>query len=159
MHAPLVAAEKPAVPKYRTITLTNRAPIRIDEAKWPVIAQGLRGEDHPAGFYEWEMSIRVRQEAFQKHPQLNRTSGGRCIIHAKYHWWEEDEGNAFSHTGSQTVRVGRLLTQHESAADLWKHIAAVGEELRERIDNKHMLKHVTEVVDLCFAALPAHDNW
>ena len=148
------APEKPVVPapKLRTITLTNRAPIQINEDKWPVIAEGKCGEEHPAGFYCWEVSIRVRHELLDGVNTLSGLRvGSRTIIHAKYYFSEEDHDGTY-----QKVRVGRLLSDQETLRDLWKHILEVGEEMRSRIDNEHMRKYVTHAVDQCFASLPAH---
>ncbi len=159
MHATItpINPDKPAEPviKHRTITLTNRAPIRIDEAKWPVIAEGSCGSsyygDAPWG---WEMSIRVRA---QEHDSKYLITGGRYLIHAKYSTYDEQKEQ--DDDLNQTVRVGRLLAGNQAATDLWKHIFEVGEELRSRIGNEHMRRHVTYAVDACFAKLPAHEGW
>lgn len=141
----------PVQPKRRTITLTNRAPIQIVEDDWPIIAHGGAGYEHPGGadLYSWSMTLRVRKEVETPSPYF-QPSGGRVIIHAKYSFWDDNQ-----EAECQTVRVGRLITRNDSHTDLWKHILAVGEELRERIDNEHLKREVTGTVDRCFAALPA----
>jgi hypothetical protein len=134
MHI-LVATEK-----RRTITLTNRAPIRIVEDDWPVIAQGTYDNDVPSGspYVEGSIDIRVRQHR-----------DGRIIIHAKYNYKDQvDEKN------SQMVRVGRYLDDPDDQG-LWDNIIAVGEELHVRILNEHMREFVVRAVDACFAQLPA----
>jgi hypothetical protein len=159
MHGSItpIKPEKPTelVVRTRTITLTNRAPIRIVEDKWPVLAEGNCGSsfygDAPWG---WKISIRVRA---QQHESKYFNTGGRYLIHAKYNSY--DETKECDDDLNQTVRVGRLLTGNQAANDLWKHIFEVGEELRSRIGNEPMRRYVTYAVDACFAKLPAHDNW
>lgn len=46
------------------------------------------------------------------------------------------------------VRVGHLVNADEN---LWEHILAVGQELRERINDQRMHSYVTHAVDSCFA--------
>ncbi len=61
--------------KIRTITLTNRAPVKIQEAEWPVIASAKDDSNATSNFrpdYEIdEYSINVRQHA-----------DGRTIVYA-----------------------------------------------------------------------------
>jgi hypothetical protein len=131
----------PAAPKRRTITLTNRAPISIIEADWPVVAEGGCGYEVDGAPYGWKIEIRVRHE---------RGISQRTIIHAKYVYWD-DEGD-----DDQTVRVGRILSQSEALNHLCQDILMVGEELRSRIAMEPMARHVVYAVDACFAALPPH---
>lgn len=153
MHAPLTAGATPAAsePKRRTITLTNRAPIRIVEDQWPVIAEGLNSsggaDECPWG---WKADVRVRHETKsdkERHPALGR----RYLIHAKYSEWDETEDEYFD------VRVGRIISGDDAARKLWEHILAVGNELRERIDAKYHVR-VTHAVDRCFAKLSPHNE-
>jgi hypothetical protein len=146
-----IKGDPPAVPvvKHRTITLTNRAPIRIIEDQWPVIAEGKCGYDITGAPYGWEISIRVRRE------DKFTTMEPRHIIHAHYTSFDDNERDE----DNQTVRVGHLLDGREALANLWKHILEVGDELRERIANEHMRKHVVHAVDGCFAKLPPHDGY
>jgi hypothetical protein len=138
MHPSVVA--NATANRRRTITLTNRPPIRILEDAWPVIAQGMCGsDDAPGAPYsksKWSIEIRVRKDKV-----------GRTIIHANYNFDDPQHPPE----KSQLVRVGRYLP---IGADLTPNILAVGEELRERIDNQNMRKFVTSAVDACFARLP-----
>jgi hypothetical protein len=125
--------------KRRTITLTNQAPIRIVEDEWPVIAQGVHGADLSSEPFGSEIAIRVRRE--NKPP-------GRFIIHASYRCRDEIDDER-----SQAVRVGRLLDAHDAGVDLEAHILAVGQELRERIDDEDARRNVIHALDGCFADL------
>src|SRR5262245_8360875 len=126
--SPLVAASATAG-KRRTITLTNRPPIRIAEDDWPIIVEDSCSNNVPPGAphlkSKWNIGIRVRKD-----------NTGRTIIYAKYHFDDPQH----SSEKSQRVRVGRYLP---AGADLIPNILAVGEELRERIDNQSMRKFVT----------------
>ena len=129
-----VAVEK----KTRIITLTNRAPIEINEDEWPAIAHGTVSWDHPGSDIDgWSVDFRVRKGPYY-----------RVIIHGNYRYAREDDEDF-----CQTVRVGRVISAQESAHDLWKHIREVGEEMRSRIDNEKMKRHVTHALDACFASL------
>jgi hypothetical protein len=145
MHAPITAA---VAEKHRTITLTNRAPIRIVENDWPVIAQGVCGDEPNEAPWGWEISIRVRRE--------NKKYSPRYIIHAKFS--TRDETRDYDDAVNQLVRVGRVLDWQEGANRLWKHISEVGDELRARIINDHLRKRVVCAVDACFAKLPAQEG-
>lgn len=145
----------PTPPKRRTITLTHRAPISIVEDQWPIIAQGSDGNEHLGAPWSWAMAIRVRREKEKLHPNGRlRYGGGRVIIHAKYSYWDESDEEA-----GQRVRVGRLLTAHEAASDLWKHIQEIGEELRGRIGCAAHQLLVTGMVDRCFETLTPFEDY
>jgi hypothetical protein len=154
-HEP-APASAPAEPKLRIITLTNRAPIQIVEDEWPEIAHGQCGYECPGGadIYNWEISIRIRQQSLNKNPTTRFDMGGRSIIHAKYSFWDESHEE-----DARTVRVGRLVDENVTAEKFWKHILAVGDELRERIGNEKHRQHVIYAVDGCFADLKPHKNY
>ena len=132
----LPTAKEPPEPKTRTITLTGRAPIKIVEDDWPIIAQGVSSYDGEAPWY-WGVEFRVRQN---KH-------GYSLVIHGKYTYYDE------TNEDGQLVRVGRLLSGSDTS-DLWKHMQEVGEEMRSRILIEKHQKHVTFALDQTFANLP-----
>jgi hypothetical protein len=142
-----IKPDKPEpVVKVRTITLTNRAPIKINEDDWPIIAQGQVGEDWVE--YGWNVAIRVRRCELKQHWQ-----SGHYIIHANYVFNSPDEDDG------QRVRVGRVVTTYMiSTESLWKHIAEVGEELKTRIMHPKHCTCATFAIDECFASLPAQGH-
>jgi hypothetical protein len=147
MHG-IIAAEKPPVEVIRrTITLTNRSPISILESEFPLVAEGKCSYDVGAP-WEWEVAFRVRNE----HKPEDRFCLHRAIVYGVYRYYDSDNDE-----NSQLIRVGHLLDEHEHLMHLWKHMIAIGEEMRERVENKFMLKHVINALDKCFAALTADE--
>ncbi len=69
--------------KYRTITLTDRAPVRIREELWPQIAHGNWGDNAAIPQQSNRgCDIRVRQHA-----------NGRAIVYAKsWSQWQGERG-------------------------------------------------------------------
>lgn len=138
--------------KHRTITLTNRAPIRIVEDEWPVIAQGISCYAVDGAPYSWEVAIRVRRK---------KESDISHIVHANYSRQDDDfEPDNGADKYNQTVRVGREFhteLRSSSGVSLSKQIFEVGEELKARILDPAMHVFVMHAVDRCFAALPARD--
>jgi hypothetical protein len=140
-HVISMPASKTPVPvekKTRTITLTNRAPVQINEDDWPVIAQGVESWEHPGCNDGHHIEIRVRKN---KHWQY--------IVHANYRFIIEDNEDLF-----QQVRVGRMQQVIEDHV-LWKMISDVGQEMLDRINNEKMKKYAQHAIDQCFANLPA----
>lgn len=156
MHIVPPPSEPPPAPapiKHRTITLTNRAPIRIVEDDWPVIAEGGCGYEPDGAPFGWSIELRVRQRKLPEGRRFFTDVEDTYIVHAKYSYFDEV---SYEPEG-QRVRVGRMLTAREGAAALWKHILETGEELRTRIaDDKHK-QHVVYAVDQCFANLTPHN--
>jgi hypothetical protein len=153
MHG-TIPPEKPTpepTVKQRTITLTNRAPIKIIEDEWPVIAEGGCGEDWAGPEFGWGIEIRVRRHVDAGDWRKRHESRSGYIIHAHYVY------NTDGDKDDQRVRVGRILTGKEGLLYLYKHILETGNELRERISNERFRKHVIYAVDQCFANLPPQD--
>lgn len=126
--------------KTRTITLTGRPPVRIDEAAWPVIAHGSwsdhDGKVESQANRTWQLDIRVRQHA-----------DGRAIVYGVYQY-----GTHWQHESDESHRVGQLLSQ---GGDRPAAINAVGAQLIERIDDEAVHRRVRDVADECIGDLPA----
>ncbi len=93
-------------PKYRTITLTDRAPVRIRDDRWEVIASGLWFEgqyDFQANRSDW---LKVRQHA-----------DGRTLVYGGYNT---------KYQGGTSLRGGELLAK---GADIAAAINRVAETI------------------------------
>jgi hypothetical protein len=131
------ARERKRKEKYRTITLTNRAPVRIVEEDWPIIAEGHCGNETS----ECNIEVRVR-----------RHCDGRAITHANFAY-SYSNGGPPPYDGLSRIR-GRI--GHLSGADenLAAGLRIVGDQLRERVFDRDMHKLVVGAIDQCFARLP-----
>lgn len=98
--------------KQRTITLTDRAPVKIDEEAWPLIASAEWHDGQVRCQANHEYTIRVREHA-----------DGRRIVYGIYDTtWQ----------GGQGRRAGYLLPDADMAAT----VRAI-EEVSERIGDAH----------------------
>lgn len=135
--------ELSASAKKRIITLTNRAPIRIVDEDWPVIAYGEWTTGEPSRSRPYAIiQIRVRRHA-----------SGSALVHATCRIEDPDDGGR-----CEAVRVGRLLSDDEAIASLSEHILGVGEELQKRIDDESVRTRVVHAVDCCFASFQPSDE-
>lgn len=129
-------------PKYRTITLTDRSPVKIREDQWPVIAHGSYEQfDNQHRFQanritDIDIRVRVHQD-------------GRAIVYGIY-----DYTSRFQNEVSLVVKTGRLC---EIGADLPAAILAVGQELIDRLEDRADSATVRDVVAECIAELPAEE--
>ena len=159
--------DKPVEVKTRTITLTNRAPIKIVEDDWPILAHGEHGESH---FYQGEEYGHSVQIFLRRHKNWNdkaRWYDLHEILHAKYEWSRPCTDHEGFDIYYQKVRVGRLLAPEvicmdgrmkcQSINDIWRHIRETGDEIRERLHKPEHKKTVTLAVDTLFANLDAHE--
>jgi hypothetical protein len=147
--------------KKRIITLTNRAPIAIIEEHWPFIAEGVSYDLSTSEYGEYGVVVKFK---VRRHVDINKPTffGSRnryystCyIIHAKF--WNDHPAYDPAEQSDPIVRVGRTLTGPQAMSDLWKHMCEVADELRERIGNKDMHRHITRALDDAFAKLQPQD--
>lgn len=128
-------------PKYRTITLTNRPPVRLDEDQWTVLAAGVwKDFDNQYEFQAnrtWKAEIRVRQHA-----------DGRAVVYGVY-----DYDTRFQGEKCETHKVGALLAADDT--DYVRAIKRVAEELIERLHDAGMARHIRDAANECIADLPA----
>ena len=129
--------------KRRTITLTDRAPVRIIDEDWPIIAEGSwsahDGQVESEANRTWDLTVRVRQH-----------TDGRTITYGVYHFTTTYQGQP-----DCNVRVGSL---HESYFDLPTAILEIGDLLAKRLGGEdEATRHIADVVAECIAALPPED--
>lgn len=132
--------------KYRTITLTDRAPVRIREDEWPQIAHGLRHSewDNQYEFQAnrtWRCDIRVRQ-----HPD------GRAIVYGTY-----DYDTQFQSERGFRAKAGEYLDGARVHDRIPGAINSVAETLRSAADEAghDFGAHISAAARECIAALPA----
>ena len=125
--------------KTRTITLTDRPPVRIREEQWPVIAHGLHrahdGQVECQANRTWKTDIRVRQH-----------EDGRSIVYGTY-----DYDSAWQGERGVDARDGVLL---DAGEDLVAAIRSVGASMAEAGGDDH---RIAEAVRQCIADLPAEE--
>lgn len=129
--------------KTRIITLTGRAPVRIREDEWPVIASGsYRDHDNQYEFQanrKWKCDIRVRQHA-----------DGRAIVYGVYEYETQ-----FQHERNFVARAGVLLLDGASGiasgiSEVASTLAAAAEEAGHEFRS-----HISAAMRECIADLPA----
>ncbi len=137
--------QTPAVPetKLRTITLSGRAPVRIDEARWPIIAQAEE-RVHDGTEYESQAG-RVTSVQFY----VRRHEDGRAIVYAVF-----DHMTRWADERSYTHRAGYLAQPVDGPIDLATMIKYTASDLVER---HCMATLVQDAMNKCIAALPPEE--
>ena len=127
----------------RTITLTEKRPVKIIDAEWPIIAQGdVSGDDFDPGCpnpatEKWSDWIKVRQHA-----------DGRAIVYGGSDY-ERDYG-----TGDYRYRAGVLIQPGESIEAAIGSVSGTLAGLRPT--NGRVAAHAMRDAALeCVASLPA----
>jgi hypothetical protein len=130
--------------KTRTITLTGRRPVTIDEDQWPVIASS--GWDDCDSQYEFQANRRA--DAGLK---VRRHADGRVIVYGTYRYRTQFQGedDAFAAAGS-------LLDAGDDDSNI---IAAIG-DTRDSLSSYDSLPEGWQpdwrmLADDCIADLPA----
>lgn len=122
--------------KMRTITLTGRAPVRISEDAWPVIASA-GGDSYAGNDYARRQQALAQGECDEYAIRVRQHADGRAIVYAVL-----DGARAW--TGTETRKGGELLTP---GADLAAAIDRVGADVGIP----------DGVIRDCVAALPAEE--
>lgn len=126
--------------KTRTITLTGRAPVKIVEAEWPVIAQGSYrdhdGQVECQANRTWKIEFRVRKHA-----------DGRAIVYATY-----DHDTHFQNEACETNRVGVMIAAGD---DIPAAISQVSAQLHLRVADDTQRRNINRAEADCVADLPA----
>lgn len=131
----------PVPAKTRTITLTDRPPVKIREDEWPVIAVGDADDDDSDGRgnqpnREWTRTIRVRQH-----------EDGRAIVYGTY-----DYSTCFQGEKGAAARRGILLAA-TTTDSIIAAIRSVGADLADAEGDAP--DNWREAIQACIADLPA----
>ena len=95
-----------AMSKTRTITLTGRRPVTINEDDWPVIAKA-EGDDYQGNDYARHNQASTQGELDEYSLRVRQHADGRAIVYGTY-----TEGWHSSHEG--LTHAGLLLTPDET---------------------------------------------
>jgi len=130
----------------RTITISNRQPVTIEEDNWPVIASAS-DEDHDGGqvrsqanrVSKWSCTVRQHED-------------GRAIVYSVYSYttnWQNARG--------YSAKAGRLLPVGASYEDISRAITNVCHEIAEREHNGDDALRWKAIEADCIADLPAEE--
>lgn len=122
--------------KKRTITLTGRRPVKIDEGEWPIIASAVDDSYDSTDYSRYEQS-RSRGELDEYSVRVRQHQDGRSIVYAVYR-------AASAWTGNESRSGGEVL---DKGADIAAAIRRVGED--SKIPDR--------VIRECIADLPAEE--
>lgn len=125
-------------PKKRTITLTNRPPVKITESDWPTLASAVKndhdGQVECQANRRWKAYLNVRQHA-----------DGRAIVYGGADYSSQWQGERAS-----VERAGVLL---DAGADVIAAINAVAATLSELAPDQE--ERIRRVARETIADLPA----
>lgn len=124
-------------PKTRTITLTDRPPVKICEDEWPIIAVGKDWDNQHESQANRTWQIRVRQNE----------KDGRTIVYGSY---------STQFQGERGAAAGELLTP-PSGAQIKDDDWYVWDEIPAAIKRVAANCGCERVADECIADLPAQE--
>lgn len=124
----------------RTITLTNRAPVTIEEAAWPVIAQA--SDDWHDGQVECQANRRIKWAV-----RVRQHADGRAIVYATYSYDSSWQG-----ARSYSAKRGVLLP---AGADIVAAIREVCDDIAQAESNDDDAQRWPTLAADCIADLPA----
>ena len=102
--------------KTRTITLTGRRPVRINDAEWPKIAEAT---DDSYGYHDMSRHQQAvaQGEVDRYHLIARQHADGRVLVYGIL-----DAASVW--TGSEDYRGGRLLQTDEDVANALREVGA-----------------------------------
>lgn len=126
----------------RTITLTDRPPVKIDEAAWPVVASATEN------WHEGEVECQALRSS--KRALICRRNGTRVLVYAVYtcesNWRSEPDASC---------RRGLLVDGVTEDLQLVSHIRSVGESMDDPAEHDGDTTTWNQMVADCIADLPA----
>jgi len=130
--------------KSRTITLTDRPPVRITDAAWPVVALGAYNEDDSDGRGNRANRTTTREIRVRQH------ADGRAIVSGIY-----DHSTCYQGERDHVARRGVLLEPSVGWEQIIDAIRVVGRQLAEAEDDAEA--EWRTAVQACIADLPAEE--
>jgi hypothetical protein len=125
----MTTQSQPKLRTIRTITLTDRAPVRIDEKKWPIISQSRRhdGQIRSQANRVWHLTVR------------RHIGGVRMIVYGS-----EDSGSGGEPRGYEAAYAGEIVDDAERVVEAIRRVG--------------LLARCSEaMIQECIAGLPAED--
>lgn len=125
----------------RTITLTDRPPVRVSEATWPIIASARRGDGavECQDNHRWHLTVRQHAAVPVDGDTYEPHEDGRIIVYGS-----ETSGPGGVYDGYEEARAGEIV---EKGCDIAAVIRRVGQRARCS----------EAMIDECIADLPAVD--
>lgn len=131
--------------KRRTITLTNRRPVTIIEADWPIIAEASGNDWNSEDYGGLYLQARDRGEITVWWLKVRQHKDGRAIV---YGGVQAGQRNA----EAEDWKGGKLITSEEICGDV------------RQVDLPAVICHVGQagklpghIINACIADLPAED--
>jgi len=130
--------------KSRTITLTDRPPVRINEGEWPAISIGDGNEDDADGRGNPANRTTTREIRVRLH------ADGRAIVYGIYDHSTDIQGER-----DEAARRGVLLEPSVGWEKIINAIRVIGRQLAEAEDEAEAEWH--KAMQACIADLPSED--